>query len=341
MSTGTEATASARGLAFLAERQLPSGGFSLRYGFDVADGPTEPDDHTVFGTALIAHSLGFCRDGAVRPVLARAVEHLRAHMEPGGVWRHWTPSAPQYHVVAPDVDDTAYVSGVLRDNGVAVPDNRAVLLANRDRRGLFYTWFIARWPPPRSARLWAIAARRARHPLEGRKLWTTTPAFPSDVDGIVNANVLAYLGEGPHAAPVVARLTEVFRAGEEGRCDSWYRGPFTFYYAVTRTRLRGFDPIADELCARIRAAAAPDGRIGDGPLDTALAACALCNLGAEPELRERACDWLARVQAPDGSWPAAAFYYAGPREDPPLPRWGSPELTTGFCLEALARCRAT
>lgn len=341
MSTGTEAPALDRGVDFLARRQLPSGGFSLRYGFDVAAGPTEPDDNALFGTALIAWSLGFCGERDARGVLARAVDHLRTHMEPGGVWRHWTPAAPQYHVVAPDVDDTAYVSTVLRANGIPPPDNRRVLLANRDSRGLFYTWFIARWPPPRSGRLWLIAARRARHPLQGRKLWTTTPAFPSDVDGIVNANVLAYLGDGPYATPVVRRLIDVFRAGEEGRCDSWYRGAFTFYYAVTRAGLAGFDAIADELRGRIRAAAQPDGAIGGGPLDTALAIGALCNLDCERELRDRACEWLEGRQSDDGSWAPEPFYYAGPRLDPPLPRWGSRELTTGFCLEALARCRAT
>jgi hypothetical protein len=341
MSTGTETGALVRGLDFLARRQLPSGGFSLRYGFDVAAGPTEPDDNALFGTVLIAGSLGACDDETARPVLARALDHLRAHMEPGGVWRHWTPAAPQYHVVAPDVDDTAYISTVLRANGIPVADNRRVLLANRDRRGLFYTWLIARWPPPRSTRIWRIAARRARHPLEGRKLWTTTPAFPSDVDGIVNANVLAYLGEGDHAQPVVDRLVDVFRRGEEGRCDSWYRGPFTFYYAVARTGIRGFDAIVEEMAARIRRTARPDGRLGDGPLDTALGISALSNLGIEPELCERACAWLADVQSSDGSWPPEPFYYAGPRRDPPLPRWGSQELTTGFCLEALARCRVT
>ena len=220
MSTGTDTVALARAVDFLARTQLPSGGFSLRYGFDVAAGPTEPDDNALFGTALIAWSLGFCRDRDARAVLARAIAHLRAHEEPGGVWRHWTPAAPQYHVVAPDVDDTAYISTVLRANGIAPPDNRRVLLANRDRRGLFYTWFIARRRPPRSVRLWLIAARRARHPLEGRKLWTTTPAFPSDVDGIVNANVLAYLGDGPHAEPDVppaARRGRPERAGRRRR----------------------------------------------------------------------------------------------------------------------------
>src|ERR671938_482425 len=127
MSTGTDTAALARAVDFLARTQLPSGGFSLRYGFDVATGPTEPDDNALFGTALIAWSLGFCDGGDAAGVLARAVDHLRAHMERGGVWRHGTPAAPQYHVVAPDVDDTAYISTVLRANGVAVPDNRALL----------------------------------------------------------------------------------------------------------------------------------------------------------------------------------------------------------------------
>ncbi len=36
----------------------------------------------------------------------------------------------------------------------------------------------------------------------------------------------------------------------------------------------------------------------------------------------------------DGSWPRAALYYSGPKK---LYGWGSEELITGFCLEALLR----
>ncbi|HEV2814495.1 MAG TPA: hypothetical protein VGW10_14665 [Solirubrobacteraceae bacterium] len=344
MSTGTETAALEPGLEFLARRQLPSGGFSLRYGFDVASDETIPDDHALFGTALIAQSLSACGEEAARPIADRAVARLAALMEPGGVWRHWAPEERRHHVVAPDADDTACISVLLRDRGIPFPDNRELLLANRDPEGRFYTWMVARWPPPRSARLASIAVKRWRHPRLARELWDTTPAEPPDVDGVVNANVLHYLGDGPHAPAVVAWLVGLFRRREEDACDKWYRGSCSFAWAVARAAragVRGLDAIRDEMCERLVAGQAPDGRIGDGPLDTALAVCALSDWGARADESAAACAYLEAAQGADGAWPPAAMYFAGPRLDPPLPRWGSEELTTGFCVEALARCRAT
>jgi hypothetical protein len=333
-----------RGLAFLAARQLSSGGFSLRYGFDVSSQETVADDHALFGTALIAQSLSASGHAAARPIIDRAVARLRELMEPGGVWRHWAPEERRHHVVAADVDDTACISALLRDRGVAFPDNRALLLDNRHPDGRFYTWMVARWPPPRNARLTSIAVKRWRHPRLARELWDTTPADPPDVDGIVNANVLHYLGDGPHAPPVVEWLVDVFRRREDHACDKWYRGSYTFAWAVARAHragVAGLDVIRDEMCARLIGDQAPDGRIGDGPLDTALAVCALLDWGADATATAAACAYLEATQGPEGQWPPAAMYFAGPRLDPPLPRWGSEELTTGFCLEALGRCQGT
>jgi len=110
---------------------------------------------------------------------------------------------------------------------------------------------------------------------------------------------------------------------------------------AARAGVRGLDAIRDEMCERLVGLQAADGRIGDGPLDTALAVCALTDWDANPVEAAAACRYLESVQAADGSWPPAAMYFAGPRLDPPLPRWGSEELTTGFCVEALARCRGT
>lgn len=344
MSTGTETDALERGLAFLAHRQLPSGGFSLRYGLDVASEETVADDHALFGTALIAQSLSVCGHAAAQPMLDRAVARLHALMEPGGVWRHWAPEERRHHVVAVDVDDTACISVLLRDRGLPFPDNRELLLANRDRRGRFFTWMVARWPPPRNARLASIAVKRWRHPRLGRELWETTPADPPDIDAVVNANVLHYLGDGPHAPPVVDWLVGVFRRGEDHACDKWYRGSCTFAWAVARAAragVAGLEVIREEMCERLVAAQAADGRIGDGPLDTALAVCALSDWDCRDREAAAACAYLESVQGQGGSWPPAAMYFAGPQLDPPLPRWGSEELTTGFCVEALARCRGT
>nr|MDQ4086669.1 hypothetical protein [Pseudomonadota bacterium] len=84
-----------------------------------------------------------------------------------------------------------------------------------------------------------------------------------------------------------------------------------------------------------------------GALDAALAVSALLSVGREvprhlPQL-------LLGAQLGSGAWPRAALYHGGRarRRDgsygephPDTPRWGSEELTTAFCLEALSRLLA-
>jgi hypothetical protein len=117
-----------------------------------------------------------------------------------------------------------------------------------------------------------------------------------------------------------------------------------FQYAVSRCYREGFaalGAIRDESVARIVAASKPDGAFGENVLDTALAACALLNWGAAPTELERAFKHMLEAQRQDGSWPRAVLYYGGPKK---YYGWGSEELTTGFCLEALIRgreCRGT
>jgi hypothetical protein len=327
------------GVRFLADRQLPSGAFSVRRGFDLSTEGTEADGHALFATAMVAHSLGFCDLPAAEGMRGRAAAHLLGHMEPGGVWRHWTAGHPQYHWLPSDLDDTASISSVLRSAGVPIPDNTGLLLANRDPRGLFYTWLIARWPPPLQRGYWRAVARRLRRPLQARRFWRTSAA-PDDVDAVVNANLVQYLGDGPHAGPVVDHLLGVLRDGTEDRCDKWYRSPFVFHYALSRCAragVSGLEPARELVCARIRAAAGADGRIGDGPLDTALAVCSLADWAAAGAEGERACGYLAATQSAGGSWPAEALYFGGPRGARRVPAWGSEELTSALCVEALAR----
>lgn len=339
MPTGTDAAVD-RGIGFLERQQLPTGTFSLRVGFDLASDEVVQEDHNLFSAAMVAYSLLRCEHPGSGPIVDRAVAYLLAHAEPGGVWRYYAPGDPKYGWVAPDVDDTSCISSLLRALGRPVPDNREVILANRDPRGLFYTWIAPRRPLPRSLAWWRVAARRWRHPRESRKLWTESHSRLDDVDAIVNANVLAYLGDGAHAGPVVARLIEVFRAREDHRCDKWYRGPYVFAYAVSRAALggvQGLYAIREESVDRLRAAAGEDGRIGDGPLDTALAVCALRSWEADVPEAEAARDYLRASQSPEGSWPTAAYYFGGSvPDDPTVLSWGAEALTTGFCLEALS-----
>ena len=69
-------------------------------------------------------------------------------------------------------------------------------------------------------------------------------------------------------------------------------------------------------------------------MDTALGCCTLMNIGYfGPELK-KGIEYILRAQQGMGNWARWAFYYGGPKKKA---AWGSEELTTGFCIEALTR----
>lgn len=302
-----------RGVAFLESRQRTDGELPVS-----ASGTPDP---AVFPTAAMAQALS-CTPAA-RRVCDRALDFLEAEMDPRGLWRHWPARHPQHTVIPPDLDDTACASAALAQAGRAVPDNRQRLLGNRASGGLFRTW--------------VITAVEARHPLTLYGFFTRTSAKPFDVDAVVNANVLHYLGPGLHAGPVVEHLAAVMRAGRERSCDKWYENPFVVWYFFSRA-LHVVAPELGPLMADRLASVAPA-----TPLEAALAACSR-GYWQQPML-----DFIQGIlgrQLESGGWPAAALYHGGRarRRDgsfaaphPDTPHWGSEELTTAFCIEALSR----
>ena len=295
----------ARGVAFLRRVQLPSGELPV-----LASGKPDP---SVFPTAVMAHSLSFAPDAS--DLRQRALDFLEAEMQPGGVWKHWPRIHPQHAFLLPDLDDTACASAVLTRAGRILPDNRALILKNRNRRGLFRTWLL-----------------RYRHPLAMFAFFTRTSAKPFDADAVVNANVLFYLGEIPK---VVEHLLAVLRENRERHCDKWYDNPFVVWYFFARA-LHGISGEARDLIAKKIAAATPA-----NALEHALAACALLYLGHNADL-----EILLQTQLPSGAWPAAPVYHGGRARNrdgtfsephPDTPYWGSEAWTTAFAVEALAR----
>jgi hypothetical protein len=294
-----------RGLAFLADRQLPSGEFAT-YRRDERRGIDHELDSSPYATALIADSLDFCSAPPARDMVERTLGFLAASMEPGGLWRFRTPTGEGdgRDRVPLDADDTACISRVLRRHGVDLPDNRRTLLAHRDRQGRFHTWLLS--------------------------------SHAQDVSCVINAHVLLYLGDGPHARRVVDYLVDVVRRDEETDCDAWYPGPVIFHWALSRCAhagIPGLDEIREEAVGKVLSWAQADGSIGRDAFQTALAALMLHNWRSiEPALR-RACAFLLATQRPHGGWPRGDLFHGVTRDN----TWGSEELTTGFCVEALAR----
>jgi hypothetical protein len=329
--------AAARGIAFLEAVQLPHGEFRAWASNDPEMVRDAVPDPSIFPTALIAQCLAWAP--AAFGVRDRALDFLERERDRNGLWRHWTSDHPQCRQLPPDLDDTACASAALAAAGRAPPPNRELLLANRDRAGLFFTWVAPRPRWSGLAHLKVTLAQLAHAPTLFL-FFRNTSAAPGDVDAVVNANTLHYLGAGPHAAPVVEHLLGVLSDGREAECDKWYDDPFAVRYFLSRA-LRTLAPAAGPLIEAGSADRAPR-----TALQSALAACARLDWGLPADDSIGA---VLRAQLDHGAWPRAALYHGGrarlaggafAARHPDTPHWGSEELTTAFCVEALSRWSA-
>lgn len=307
-----------RGLSFLADRQLPSGELPVRISRPAAPDPVH--DPSIFASALIASALASI--DAASGICSRACAFIEAQREPFGVWRHWTAGHREFHFVPPDVDDTSVACIALRAHGRPIPDNRALLLANRDRRsGLFFSWISLRPHPVANVAYWWISLWHLRHAISSITFYFITPSERDDIDAVVNANALFYLGRSVATEPVISLLLDVLLQERENSCDKWYENPFVIWYFFSRA-LRSAGVDASEILLS---------RLGTLSPSTALERALACRVKqdwavpvGEDEIRP-----LLAEQLPSGGWPYAPFYKGG------RVRWGSEELTTGICLEAL------
>ena len=123
--------------------------------------------------------------------------------------------------------------------------------------------------------------------------------------------------------------------GMEDQEIVFYAHAMSLYYMASRalyTGVKALEPARAIMLERILATQQPDGSFGDELL-TGLAVCSLENLGAAPQTMTGAIAYLAATQHEDGSWKRVPMYGG-----PPTPTtFGSADLTTGICVEALAR----
>jgi len=334
----------AQGIDFLYAMQVPSGTFQIYCSpHPLLEEDCKPD-YSTFQTAQISYCLNFIKSEKVEEMLRKAIGFLVSTMQDGCVWRYTCSPNPDY--LAPDVDDTACISFLLRRHGVSFPDNTGVVLGNRDSRGLFYTWILPRLRWTTHMSYWRVALRQLLKLRQLYWFYTVTECKPNDVDLVVNANVLHYLGERPETQPVIRHLIHVIEEQAEESCDKYYANRFNFYYFLSRNYaagVRALEAVRDAIVARIKSYARPEGMIGDHILHTAQAACALMDWKDwkhwkdHSSVLDNAIQAILRARDSSGGWKKCPFYYSGPSKKL---AWGSEELTTGFCLEALTRYRS-
>jgi hypothetical protein len=303
-----------KGMAYLESAQLPSGEIPIETSPTPEMSGDCVRDPVVFPAALAARALSITP--SAERVRSRALDFLLREMEPDGLWRYPSREHPGHDHIPLDVDDTSIASAALAAAGRRFPNNRALLLANRERGGLFRTWVVRWWPHPRKI------YRFFRH----------TTADVRDVDAVINANVVIYLGMCEETRPAIAHMLAVLRANGEMMSTKWYESRFTVWYFFSHA-LREIAPEAGEMIVPRIEAATPR-----NALDLALAASTLLLWNRAPDVQP-----LIDAQLSSGAWPRAGFYHAGlkrisPTEFQPTPPWwGSEALTTVLAVEALSR----
>lgn len=329
-----------KALCYLHEHQFPNGEFVTYASSDPEmESWTRPESNN-FVTALIIHAIYHAEDNPIRNEIAqKALGFLAGQVGIGGTWNFFTKYHIYRYLCASDLDDTSCISSLYRDYGVYYPfkDNKRLILCNRSKGGLFYTWFVLRFKWIRNRTFWKLTLGELIRPVKSLVFWYSVEANRNDIDGVVNANVLYYLGKIKETEPIIDFINEIIQNKKEGDCDLWYRDPFVVYYFFSRNYYNGIkelEPIKNPIIHRVLTETKPDGRLGNTILETAWGLCTLMNLGYKGQEINDAVEFLLSMQLKTGSWPRWIAFYGGPKK---LQGFGSEELTTAFCIEALAK----
>ena len=301
-----------RGLAFLESTIDGNGAWHcIRFNVANADIPRHYE-RPAFVSAFCVLALESCREARAQAICAATRAHLIETMEYPGLWRY-------YRHLPQDLDSTALCSLVLGSHPwILLGRNVSRILANRDEEGRFMTWMLAEDEP------------------------NVVSTFRIEADPVVNANVIAYLGDHPETRDAKAWLEALVTLGNLEGTSKWYPDTVSIYYAITRAMIRA-RPALDQLgpVLRDRIVSLRDGKGEFGNvLQTAQAVSALFNVGGLDRIdAQREVDRFLSEQREDGSWPELLAF-----GDQSL-KWGvvgqighgSEAVTSAFCIEALER----
>ncbi len=300
-----------RGLEFL-ESTIDANGAWHCIRYNIAN-PEIPRhfERPPFISALCILALGSCNDARAEAMRAATRAYIADTMEYPGFWRY-------YRHLPRDLDSTTLCSLAIGTHPwILLGANVPRILENRDSEGRFRTWMLSEDQPD------------------------VVSTFRIEADPVVNANVIAYLGDHPETRGA-QRWLESLVAGDglEGS-SKWYPDTVTIHYAATRAMIR-VRPALDRLGPVIaeRIVGTLRGKGFGNILQTAQAVSALYNVGNIESIdARRLVESFMGSQRDDGSWPELLAF-----GDQSL-KWGavgqighgSEAVTSAFCVEALGR----
>ncbi len=294
-----------RGLRFLHDHQLPYGEFRT-YASPSVDMLVTSFDSSVFVTTFVLYSIACIDRPSVTTMTNKAISFLAEEMRGPGLFQYYT--SKNTNSIGFDLDDTACASVALQRSHPLVVGGHNVehFIANRNEAGLFYTWVGG-------------------------------AAVENDVDSVVNANVMLYLGDRDETRSACRYLIDTIESSRESDSYRHYLDDMTLYYAVSRAYAHGnlsLGGARKAIIVKILQLSKDDGSFGD-ELATACAVCSLANFEYDGVARlADAVRYLEEQQRTNGSWRRVAMFCQPGRY------YGSEELTTALCLEALTRVAA-
>lgn len=297
-----------RGVDFLYQNQLEWGEFKTKASWNPLMIPNYFDS-SPFITAFVLYSLNGIEDRKVKIITEKAIKFLLEEKEEGGIWKFWTSRNKKK--LPPDLDDISVISFVLKMKGVRLEDNLSLIRQNRNEQGLFFTWL-------RDEKYW-------------REISSVAKVFikRDNVDCAVNINVLLYLGQNDrNVCSYIKRVIE-----SEKSCSIYYPKKLSLFYAISKAFRNGISVLEgcrEEILQSTLKLQKGNGSFGSD-LDTALALNTLFNFNYFGKETDSAISYLLKRQSKRGFW-ERDYLFLGPF---PYLFYGSKELTTALCLEAL------
>lgn len=287
--------------------------------------------HTLNHLALTHSYLAQVGTQAFENMRSHAATHLLNNMETlegqTGVWRFYGPGT----ILPPDFCDTCCnIECLLSFDsslwGKQISDDLLdYFFKYRRLDGAFYTWLVGSATDVCAGTnanvLFLYASRNQESEIQ-----TTTDWLNDQIDKmLLGLPYDAMYYRSPYAFIYLAT-----RAYAEG-------GAQTFLNNTQREKIRDFILVHQE--ADGSWPPCPEYGGSEDELETALALVSLINLGfseltaSEQDKVEKGIEYLLNAQNPDGNWPCACFCLG-----PPVKIfYGSDELTTTICMEALAK----
>ncbi len=268
-----------------------------------------------FFTATIVYHLRDLPQPAASTLRERACDFLAGCFE--GDLVRYVPARYQEVWFPLDVDDTCLVRKMLRDAGRPLPGDDARLLANRNRRGQFYTWFV---PRPGMFRMPGHLARLCRdtalwlrrlHRQDSRNAWRLVREYWSTQEPAVDANLLLYFGNDARITGLAARTVQALRRRQVDL--EYYDSLLVPYFHAARAHrdgVEGLGELAGEFRTYLAGRAATGGPDGNA-INAAMTALTLIYFDSwdAPELAEAMAMVHANPMHTTGWAPAA---YANP-----------------------------